>query len=169
MPVDAKSKLHLAVAVGCLLRCTYARGVKAPRMAMCSSFMYARLVDVSCNHSAEMPPWEVCARGAPISSSLRGIHVDDDLRPFTLVLCVMQGMFFGCLPFEMFRVLASLALASFFAIAMWRNRPTVLRVHYMIFGVMVLETLEAMSWLGAYKYMNASGECISIPVKFDVG
>lgn len=68
-------------------------------------------------------------------------------------------MDFGALPFELFRVLASIALGAFFSYAMWRHRANVLPVHKMILGVVVLGTLEALSWLTAYSYMNRTGQC----------
>ena len=69
-----------------------------------------------------------------------------------------QGMDFGCLPFELFRSLASIALGVLFSSAMWRHRATLLPVHKMIFGVVVLGTVESLSWLAAYSYMNSTGE-----------
>lgn len=69
-----------------------------------------------------------------------------------------QGMYFGCLPFELFRVLASVALGVFFMSTMWRHRATLLPVHHMILGVIVLGTFEALAWLTAYTYMNRTGE-----------
>lgn len=67
-------------------------------------------------------------------------------------------MDFGCLPFELFRFLASIALGVLFSSAMWRHRATLLPVHKMIFGVVVLGTVESLSWLAAYSYMNSTGE-----------
>lgn len=72
-------------------------------------------------------------------------------------------MDYGCLPFELFRVLASLALGAYFSLVMRRHRLTVLPVHYMILGVVVLGTLEAISWLMAYWYMNRTGETAMQP------
>lgn len=69
-------------------------------------------------------------------------------------------MDYGCLPFEVCRVVASIALGLFFTFAMWRHRETVLPVHYMILGVVVLGTFEAASWLIAYSYMNKTGQRI---------
>lgn len=69
-----------------------------------------------------------------------------------------QGMEYGCLPFEFFRVLASLALGVFFSILMYRHKPNVLSVHKMIIGVVVLSAVEATSWLVAYSYMNKTGQ-----------
>lgn len=83
-------------------------------------------------------------------------------------------MDYGCLPFELLRVLASIALGMFFGFVMWQNRRTVPPVHYMIFGVVLLGTCEALSWLIAYKYMNKTGDetplvtslllCLDVPV-----
>ena len=74
-------------------------------------------------------------------------------------------MDFGCLPFELFRFLASIALGVLFSTAMWRHRATLLPVHRMIFGVVVLGTVESLSWLSAYSYMNSTGETCSRQVK----
>lgn len=73
-------------------------------------------------------------------------------------------MDYGCLPFEVCRVVASIALGLFFTFAMWRHRDTVLPVHYMILGVVVLGTFEAASWLIAYSYMNKTGQQILLLV-----
>ena len=73
----------------------------------------------------------------------------------------LQGMDYGCLPFELFRVLALLSLGAFFSLVMWFNRSTLLPVHKMIIGVVALGTVEACCWLVAYSYMNSTGECVS--------
>lgn len=75
-----------------------------------------------------------------------------------------QGMDYGCLPFEVFRVLASLALGVFFSILMYQHKANVLPVHKMIIGVVALSTVEATSWLVAYSYMNKTGQ-INEPIK----
>lgn len=67
-------------------------------------------------------------------------------------------MDFGVLPFEICRLVASVVLAVFFSALMWRHRRTVMPVHYMIMGVVVLGTVGALSWLTAYSYMNSTGE-----------
>ncbi|CAM9116021.1 unnamed protein product, partial [Laminaria digitata] len=75
----------------------------------------------------------------------------------------LPGMDFGCLPFELFRFLASIALGALFSSAMWRHRATLLPVHKMIFGVVVLGTVESLSWLAAYSYMNSTGKPYCCP------
>lgn len=75
----------------------------------------------------------------------------------------LPGADFGCLPFELFRVLASVALGAGFGYAMWRHRASVLTVHKMILGVIVLATLEACTWWGAYSYMNRTGKPYCCP------
>lgn len=67
-------------------------------------------------------------------------------------------MDFGCLPFEVCRVVASIVLAAYFSSKMWRHRFTILPVHYMILSVVLLGTVEALSWLVAYNIMNTTGE-----------
>lgn len=70
----------------------------------------------------------------------------------------LPGMYYGCLPFELLRVLASLALGVFFGLLMWHHRTTVLPVHKMVIAVVVLGAFEALSWLVAYTFMNTTGK-----------
>ncbi|CAN0376800.1 unnamed protein product, partial [Ectocarpus sp. 12 AP-2014] len=66
----------------------------------------------------------------------------------------LPGADYGCLPFEVFRVVASMALGIGFGYAMLAHRASILPVHKMIIGVIVLSTLEASTWWGAYSYVN---------------
>lgn len=75
----------------------------------------------------------------------------------------LPGADFGCLPFELFRVVASIALGIGFGYAMWLHRVSVLTVHKMILGVIVLSSLEASTWLAAYSYMNRTGRPYCCP------
>ena len=75
----------------------------------------------------------------------------------------LPGADYGCLPFELFRVVASIGLAVIFGFAMYRHRSSVLTVHKMILGVMVLATLEAATWWAAYSYMNRTGKPYCCP------
>ncbi|CAM9296844.1 unnamed protein product [Ascophyllum nodosum] len=75
----------------------------------------------------------------------------------------LPGMDYGCLPFELFRVLALLSLGAFFSLVMWFNRSTLLPVHKMIIGVVALGTVEACCWLVAYSYMNSTGKPFCCP------
>lgn len=75
----------------------------------------------------------------------------------------LPGADYGCLPFELFRVVASIGLAVIFGFAMYRHRTSVLTVHKMILGVMILATLEAATWWAAYSYMNRTGKAYCCP------
>lgn len=75
----------------------------------------------------------------------------------------LPGADFGCLPFELFRVVASIALGIGFGYAMWFHRASVLTVHKMILGVIILGTLEAGTWWAAYSYMNRTGKPYCCP------
>ncbi|CAM9286326.1 unnamed protein product [Hapterophycus canaliculatus] len=98
-------------------------------------------------------PVDVGAKSLKIAGSL------DFKNPYGY----LPGADFGCLPFELFRVLASVALGAGFGYAMWRHRASVLTVHKMILGVIVLATLEACTWWGAYSYMNRTGKPYCCP------
>lgn len=98
-------------------------------------------------------PVDVGAKSLKISGSL------DFKNPYGY----LPGADFGCLPFELFRVVASIALGIGFGYAMWRHRASVLTVHKMILGVIVLATLEACTWWGAYSYMNSTGKPYCCP------
>lgn len=75
----------------------------------------------------------------------------------------LPGADYGCLPFELFRVVASIGLALIFGFAMYRHRSSVLAVHKMILGVMILATLEAGTWWAAYSHMNRTGNPYCCP------
>ncbi|CBJ28368.1 G-protein coupled receptor [Ectocarpus siliculosus] len=75
----------------------------------------------------------------------------------------LPGADYGCLPFEVFRVVASMALGIGFGYAMLAHRASILPVHKMIIGVIVLSTLEASTWWGAYSYVNATGRPYCCP------
>lgn len=75
----------------------------------------------------------------------------------------LPGADYGALPFELFRVVASIGLALVFGFAMYRHRSSVLTVHKMILGVMILATLEASTWWAAYTYMNRTGKPYCCP------
>lgn len=75
----------------------------------------------------------------------------------------LPGADYGCLPFELFRVVASIALAVAFGYAMFHHRTSVLMVHKMILGVIILATLEAGTWWAAYSHMNQTGEPYCCP------
>lgn len=75
----------------------------------------------------------------------------------------LPGADYGCLPFELFRVVASIGLALVFGFAMYRHRSSVLTVHKMILGVIILATLEAGTWWAAYRYMNRTGKPYCCP------
>ena len=75
----------------------------------------------------------------------------------------LPGADYGCLPFELFRVVASVALALAFGYAMYHHRTSVLTVHKMILGVIILATLEAGTWWGAYSTMNRTGKPYCCP------
>ncbi|CAN0037127.1 unnamed protein product, partial [Sphacelaria rigidula] len=98
----------------------------------------------------------------PVGIEVHSITAEGELT-FRNPYGYMPGMDYGCIPFEIFRVLASLALGTFFGLVMRRHRLTVLPVHYMIFGVVVLGTFEAASWLSAYLRMNNTGEPYCCP------
>lgn len=98
----------------------------------------------------------------PADMGTSALKIDGDLT-FRNPYGYLPGMDFGCLPFELFRFLASIALGVLFSSAMLRHRATLLPVHKMIFGVVVLGTVESLSWLAAYSYMNSTGKPYCCP------
>jgi len=76
---------------------------------------------------------------------------------------MLPAIYFGFLPFEGLRSFAFLLVLACFFSLLKRHRDKVLPLHYAIFFVVFVATLEAFTWFGAYLVLNVTGEPLCCP------
>ncbi|EQC32423.1 hypothetical protein SDRG_10163 [Saprolegnia diclina VS20] len=75
----------------------------------------------------------------------------------------LPGLMWGLLPFSGSLCLAYLVADGVFLVLLFRNRHTLIRLHYFILLVLLLTTLETLLWYVTYASLNESGEALCCP------
>ncbi|OQR81749.1 hypothetical protein THRCLA_11445 [Thraustotheca clavata] len=75
----------------------------------------------------------------------------------------LPGLMWGLLPFSGSLTLAYIVADLVFLVLLFRNRHTLIRLHFFIAMVLLLTTLETMLWFITYSSLNITGEALCCP------